>query len=385
MFAFFIMPLHEVVAAEHKDRVSLRRSTEESEFSGAFSPPKASLREHLKKIIGIPYRWGGASTKGMDCSGLTKYIYAHFLGVNLPHNSVEQSKANELEEISTSESELEIGDLLFFGPRKKNISHVGMYLSDGKFIHASRSSGVNISSLSRNYWKERLITTKRLKDLNQPTASEHYGIFGMQEPFALSVADLVNSPEQTLELGYCTRILDSINLNVDTFLQMTPATGEQDTRSMNLDGWGQGHLDTILASETRQGFRLFADLTPFNWLRITPSVTHLNNWGLGTKPTDAAVQILGLEALLKPPASRWSFAMSAQTGNGEDVLNGPPKVSPDWNSLEVGFGLGLRLSDSFNCSFMGMSNSNEMRELSDKDRGPLPVINNFAIQVDFAF
>jgi lipoprotein Spr len=162
-----MMPLHCALAEQKKDRASIKSPVEKIEASDDLSRLKERLKEHLKKLIGIPYRWGGSSSRGMDCSGLTKYVYAEVLGIDLPHNSAAQCNADVFEEIAPSTDELNVGDLLFFGPRKKNINHVGIYLSDGKFIHASRRLGVSISSLNRSYWKKRLITTKRLKDLGQ--------------------------------------------------------------------------------------------------------------------------------------------------------------------------------------------------------------------------
>jgi hypothetical protein len=118
------------------------------------------FKKEIQKYIGIPYRIGGASLKGMDCSGLIKRIYAKLFGIDFPHNSSQQSRLPFLETVSAKD--LKTGDLIFFGPRGRRINHVGVYLAEGKFMHAGRRLGVTIASLSTNYWKSRFIVSKRI-------------------------------------------------------------------------------------------------------------------------------------------------------------------------------------------------------------------------------
>jgi len=384
LLALLLVRSHDALAEQEREYLSFPYGADECDSSSALFPADETLRDNLEKFIGIPYRWGGTSEKGMDCSGLAKHVYSRFLDVNLPHNSAAQSQVGVLEEIAFPEDELETGDLLFFGPGKKRVNHVGIYLSEGKFIHASRRSGVRISCLDRNYWNNRLMATKRLKALTLPRASRHRGAFRLEELFALPITDPFERSMQTLELGCSRSILHSLNLSLDLFLQMSPATSRRQERTLNLDGWDQSRFDTLLTLET-QGFRLFMDLTPLNWLRITPSVTHLRNLGNETDLSETAVQVFGVEALLKPPASRWSFAMSAQTGNQENSFNWTPRSSPSRGSLEMTFALGLDLSDSLAFSFIGMSRDYGMRDISDQDEKLLPFFTDFAFEVGFAF
>ena len=98
-----------------------------------------------KSYIGVPYVSGGASPSGFDCSGLTMYVYAQ-LGISLPHNSQRQYNS-----ISTKVSydELQAGDLVFFGSSTSSIHHVGIYVGNGKYLHAPQSgSSVTVSSLA---------------------------------------------------------------------------------------------------------------------------------------------------------------------------------------------------------------------------------------------
>ncbi|MFH1082444.1 MAG: C40 family peptidase, partial [Pseudomonadota bacterium] len=128
------------------------------------------LLEEIQQYLGIPYRRGGYSKKGMDCSGLIKHIYSKTLQVDLPHSSSQQYALPIMEEVS--EDELRPGDLIFFSQKKKRINHVGLYLSDGKFIHAARKRGVTISSLDNRYWKVKMVGAKRLVGIGMSKDTE---------------------------------------------------------------------------------------------------------------------------------------------------------------------------------------------------------------------
>jgi len=231
------------------------------------------------------------------------------------------------------------------------------------------------------------MATKRLKNAKLPTASLQRAsqTFGLQDFFALSMTEPWEKSLQTLEVGCSSPLLDSLNLSLDAFLQMTPATSGRQKRTLNLDGWDEGRFDMLLTLETQQGFRLCMDLSPFSWLRITPSVTYLNYLSAATDLPDAGVQVLGLETLLRPPTSRWSFAMSAQTANQGDFFSWPARSSPSRNASQITFALGVNLSDSLAFSLIGMNRDNEMRDISDDDGKLLPFLTDFAFEVGFAF
>jgi lipoprotein Spr len=111
--------------------------------------------------IGVPYRAGGESKNGVDCSGLTKSIYSKVYNRRLPRSSAEQYNLVR----RVPKRKLEEGDLVFFSTdgRRKRVSHVGVYLKNGKFIHSSTSSGVIISSLSERYYQNNWIYGGRIK------------------------------------------------------------------------------------------------------------------------------------------------------------------------------------------------------------------------------
>ena len=114
--------------------------------SGSSAPPPAthsSVVSIALRYLGVPYVWGGASPSGFDCSGLTMYAYAK-VGVYLPHNAAMQYGMGT----PVSRSQLAPGDLVFFN----GLSHVGMYIGGGRFVHAPHTGDVvKISSLSE-YW-----------------------------------------------------------------------------------------------------------------------------------------------------------------------------------------------------------------------------------------
>lgn len=111
--------------------------------------------------IDIPYRAGNDNKYGTDCSGLTSQLYKKVYRTRLPRSTDEQLKeANKI-----SRRNLREGDLVFFTSRasRKKVAHVGIYLKDGKFIHASTSQGVIVSSLQEKYYTQYWLCGGRIK------------------------------------------------------------------------------------------------------------------------------------------------------------------------------------------------------------------------------
>jgi murein DD-endopeptidase len=108
-------------------------------------------------MVGKPYRYGGSTPAGFDCSGLVQYSYRQ-AGVSLPHNTDKQRSASRLVKVA----DLRRGDLLFFNQEGKKYGHMGIYIGDGKFVHAP-SSGKSVRSdrLDSPYWKKHLSEARR--------------------------------------------------------------------------------------------------------------------------------------------------------------------------------------------------------------------------------
>lgn len=122
---------------------------------------EASL-DLAKRFLGVTYTWGGGSALGLDCSGFTQLV-VRSRGILMPRDADQQC---EWVGVTTVDKEhLRIGDLLFFGSSLQKITHTGMYLGEGRFIHASTHGhpGVQISVLDDAPWKALLVACRRVK------------------------------------------------------------------------------------------------------------------------------------------------------------------------------------------------------------------------------
>ena len=112
-------------------------------------------------LVGVPYRRGGTSEEtGFDCSGFVRAIYLKATGHQFPRLSAEQAASTE----KIKKQELRPGDLVFFNTMRRAFSHVGIYMGDGKFIHAPRTGAkVRVESMDSAYWAKRFNGARRVK------------------------------------------------------------------------------------------------------------------------------------------------------------------------------------------------------------------------------
>lgn len=145
---------------------------------GSFVASKLGLKssdnkEHklvavAKTFLGVPYKFGGNGEDGLDCSALVKLVYEKAAGIALPR--VASAQANSTRVIA--KNDLKPGDLVFFNTRKKQYSHVGIYVGNDNFIHAPRTGAkVRVENLNQSYWTARFNGARRVDSQEATVAS----------------------------------------------------------------------------------------------------------------------------------------------------------------------------------------------------------------------
>ena len=130
--------------------------------------------------LDVPYRLGGNTREtGFDCSGLVHAVYEQTLGLVLPRRAAEQAHSTQ----KIDKDELKPGDLVFFNTMRRTFSHVGIYVGDGKFIHAPRTgASVRVESMQTSYWARRFDGARRVEgaDASATTAAAYSAMSPMQ-------------------------------------------------------------------------------------------------------------------------------------------------------------------------------------------------------------
>lgn len=123
-----------------------------------------SLYKDARTYLGVPYKYGGASRSGIDCSAFTQIVFKGN-GTSIPRTTGQQYNVGQ----AVAKSNLQQGDLVFFNTSGRGVSHVGIYVGSNNFIHASTSQGVMVSSINDPYyWGSRYVGAKRVKDFSAP-------------------------------------------------------------------------------------------------------------------------------------------------------------------------------------------------------------------------
>ncbi|HEX3549344.1 MAG TPA: C40 family peptidase [Candidatus Elarobacter sp.] len=129
-------------------------------FAGGIAARGAAMASNLTRnamrFLGVPYAFGGTSSGGFDCSGYVQHVFA-MIGMHLPRTADAQYDAGR-----AFAGQPQAGDLVFFHTYASGVSHVGIALGGGKFVHASSSHGVMVSSLHDSYWGARYLGAKRI-------------------------------------------------------------------------------------------------------------------------------------------------------------------------------------------------------------------------------
>lgn len=159
-------------AAPEKTAQDARPKVEASEdpIAKYASPGEDAVGDLLLQamsLLGVAYRFGGNSpVSGLDCSGFVRYVFQKSLKVNLPRTSAEMAHVGK----AVDKSELVAGDLVFFNTRGFAYSHVGMYMGNGKFIHAPRTGrNIEVVNINQSYWQSRWNGARRINRSNANT------------------------------------------------------------------------------------------------------------------------------------------------------------------------------------------------------------------------
>lgn len=126
-------------------------------FAGSAFANGMDIKHAVDEVVGTPYKWGGTTVSGFDCSGFILYIFNQY-DVDLPRTSKAQSEKGK----KVEQEDLKLGDLVFFNTDGKGVSHAGIFIGNGQFAHSSSSKGVRISKLSEDYYEKRYVTARRV-------------------------------------------------------------------------------------------------------------------------------------------------------------------------------------------------------------------------------
>ncbi len=127
----------------------------------AMSERASALVSTAMGFLGVPYKFGGnTADSGFDCSGFVRATFNDTLGLVLPRRAEDQAAATE----PVASKDLKPGDLVFFNTMRRAFSHVGIYLGDGKFVHAPRTGAkVRVEDMSLSYWQKRFNGGRRVE------------------------------------------------------------------------------------------------------------------------------------------------------------------------------------------------------------------------------
>lgn len=127
--------------------------------------PGAEIVVHALGLVDVPYRYGGRTPAGFDCSGFVGYVFSQSAGLALPRRADEMGRMGE----TLARADLAPGDLVFFNTLGRGYSHVGIYVGEGQFVHApARRGRVRVDRLSDPYWTARYNGARRLGGVMSP-------------------------------------------------------------------------------------------------------------------------------------------------------------------------------------------------------------------------
>jgi len=398
------------IASSQVARATVNRSNSTLSSVGL---SERQFEDEVKEYLGTPYRKGGTTKQGMDCSGFARTVYDQLLGLEIPHNSGDQFNYPELQKIDTRK--LQAGDLVFFAnKKKKRISHVGVYLSDGQFIHASSSEGIIVSSLEESYWKKRFVGSKRYMALSSVGGTDGFRLESYHEmpihqsgavtfyskngfrsnspaqddletikydPLEVRTASL---PQNFQEIGYKQNILNGFDISLNAFTEKFVVNNAWPESERELLSKGYG-IETSFDTTTRQGLTLSSDYRPIDWMILTPSITYFDYSGNTDHLENVPKRSLGLNAQLTPQDSNWSLSMLVRYSDSEGFANFS-NLDNKISSLDMAVKLGIAVTENLQFSIMSKYDKRSLAlRATDDSSLNQPNSSDVALMFDFSY
>jgi hypothetical protein len=394
-------------AAAAKKRTTPKKKPLPTQKNPAFS---SDVQNEMCKYLGIRYRSGGSSTSGVDCSGFVGLVYRNLYGVtDLPHQSASLYTSPSMQRVPMDN--LSTGDLVYFTPSKKSkrINHVGIYLSEGKFIHAAQGKGVVISSLNDSHWSAKVVGANRLPGLesrykgagpvSDPETTLASGTQGFSFSFfsneSLSSSYDGEAPAQPqiagqttgIELGFAKILPGDVMLPFRlTMFQESLLTrrGAEFTAPLSPE------KDYLWTGERTpytpvQGVRLGSDIRPFEWLRLSPSLTYFKYDG-NIDDSGLPKHSVGLDMTLGSENDGWVLSTGFRYSSLIPARSYTEESdSPNQNALDVSLTLMQRISNNLSISIVGerlqrfgVAPSDSSRDEKDWDERRFSLMFNFS-------